>query len=145
MKVYIVTSGDYDGYHIDEVFSTKEKAEEYIECFGDKCSIEEYSLDKPIEYKERTWRAMFDIENKELTHCGVENCYSINSVSIERYGNRIIFEFMASGKTKAIEIAKERLDNVIKNKDNKYKKLFVCKRNNWFSDLIDYNTGEIIE
>lgn len=145
MKVYIVTSRDYDDYHIDEVFSTKEKAEEYIECFGDKCSIEEYSLDKPIEYKERTWLAMFDIENKELTRCDVENCYSIDSVSIERYGNRIIFEFMASGKTKAIEIAKERLDNVIKNKDNKYKKLFVCKRNNWFSDLIDYNTGEIIE
>ena len=145
MKVYIVTSGDYDDYHIDEVFSTKEKAEEYIECFGDKCSIEEYSLDKPIEYKERTWLAMFDIENKELTHCGVENCYSIDSVSIDRYGDRIIFEFMASGKTKAIEIAKERLDNVIKNKDNKYKKLFVCKRNNWYSNFIDYNTGEIIE
>lgn len=144
MKVYIVTSGDYDEYQIDEVFSTKEKAEEYIEYFGDDYRIEEYNLDKPIEPKERTWCAMFDIENKELIHCGVENCHSIDSVSIDRYGDRIIFEFMASGKTKAIEIAKERLDNVIKNKDSKYKKLFVGERNNLFSDLIDYNTGEII-
>lgn len=144
MKVYIVTSGDYDDYQIDEVFSTKEKAEEYIEYFGDDYRIEEYNLDNPVEHKERTWCAMFDIENKELTHCGVENCYSIDSVSIDRYGDRIIFEFMASGKTKAIEIAKERLDNVIKNKDSKYKKLFVGGRNNLFSDFIDYNTGEII-
>ena len=145
MKVYIVTSGDYDDYQIDEVFSTKEKAEEYIECFGDECSIEEYSLDNPIEHKERTWCAIFDIENKELTHCGVENCYSIDSVSIDRYGDRIIFEFMASGKTKAIEIAKERLDNVIKNKDSKYQKLFAGAKYSWFSHYVDYNTGEIIE
>ena len=144
MKVYIVTSGDYDDYHIDEVFSTKEKAEEYIEYFGDKYSIEEYSLDKPIEYKERTWCAKFDIENKELIHCSVFDCCSIDSVLIDRYDNRIIFEFMASGKTKAIEIAKERLDNVIKNKYSKDKRLFVEGKDKWFSDLIDYNTGEII-
>ena len=144
MKVYIVTSGDYDDYRIDEVFSTKEKAEEYIEYFGDDCHIEEYNLDNPIEPKERTWFAMFDIENKELTHCGVENCYSIDSVLIDRYGDRIIFEFMASGKTKAIEIAKERLDNVIKNKDGKYQKLFAGAKYSCFSH-VDYNTGEIIE
>ena len=51
---------------------------------------------------------------------------------------------MSNCKTKAIEIAKERLDNVIKNKYSKYKKLFVEKKDCWSSDLIDYNTGEII-
>ena len=145
MKVYIVTSGDYDDYQIDEVFSTKGKAEEYIEYFGDDYRIEEYNMDNPIEHKERTWCAIFDIENKELTHCGVENCHSIDPVSIDRYSDRIIFEFMASGKTKAIEIAKERLDNVIKNKDSKYQKLFAGAKYSWFSHYVDYNTGEIIE
>ena len=53
MKVYIVTSGDYDDYSIDEVFSTKEKAEEYIEYFGDGYHIEEYDMDNPIEPKEK--------------------------------------------------------------------------------------------
>ena len=55
MKVYIVTSGDYDDYRIAEVFSTKEKAEEYIEYFGDDYRIEEYNLDNPIEPKENIW------------------------------------------------------------------------------------------
>ena len=144
MKVYIVTSGDYDDYQIDEVFSTKEKAEEYIEYFGDYCRIEECDLDNPIEHKENIWDVSFKLDGYELNKCVVDNYAKVDSVSINRYDNYISFKFMANGKTKAVEIAKGRLDNVIKNKDSKYKKLFVGKINNWFSDSIDYNTREII-
>ena len=56
----------------------------------------------------------------------------------------IYFNIVSNCKTKAIEIAKERLDNVIKNKYSKYEKLFVGKKDYWPSNLIDYNTGEII-
>ena len=145
MKVYIVTSGDYDDYRIDEVFSTKEKAEEYIECFGDKCSIEEYNLDNPIEPKENIWYVNFKLDGNELNECIVNNYGKVDSMRLYGGGNFIYFRIMSNCRAKAMEIAKERLDNVIKNKDSKYKKLFVGGRNNWFSDFIDYNTGEIIE
>ena len=45
--VYVVTSGEYSGYSIHAVFSTKEKAEEYIAhdgYFSDSYEIEEYVL-----------------------------------------------------------------------------------------------------
>lgn len=142
MKVYIVTSGDYDDYQIDEVFSTKEKAEEYIECFGDGCRIEEYNLDNPIEHKENIWDVDFKLGGYELNKCVVNNYGKVDSVWLCWGG--IYFNIVSNCKTKAIEIAKERLDNVIKNKYSKYKKLFVEKKDCWSSDLIDYNTGEII-
>lgn len=46
-KVYIVTSGEYSDYGIECVFSSRQKAEEYIkECDAyPLCRIEEYELD----------------------------------------------------------------------------------------------------
>ena len=46
--VYIVTSGEYSDYSIHAVFSTREKAEEYIAHngdFSDSYKIEEYVMD----------------------------------------------------------------------------------------------------
>lgn len=51
-KVYIVTSGEYSGYGINRVFSTEEKAKEWIEVitsmYGGNYNIEQYELDAPI-------------------------------------------------------------------------------------------------
>lgn len=54
MIVYVVTSGEYSDYHIDAIFSTKEKAEEYIKIharynqgyYSDRAGIEEWEMDK---------------------------------------------------------------------------------------------------
>ena len=46
--VYVVTSGDYDYYHIDGIFSTKKKAEEYVKApnlLSYQYDIEEFELD----------------------------------------------------------------------------------------------------
>ena len=45
--IYVVTSGSYSDYHIEQVFLNKEKAEEYIEKFNkatvyDEARLEEY-------------------------------------------------------------------------------------------------------
>ena len=49
MKVYIVTEGEYSDYHIEEVFSTREKAESYIALHNTSSygyyQIEEYEID----------------------------------------------------------------------------------------------------
>ena len=51
-KVFIVTSGDYSDYGIDRVFSTEEKAKEWVDVitsmYGGYYDIEQYELDAPI-------------------------------------------------------------------------------------------------
>ena len=51
-KVYIVTSGEYSDYGIDSVFSTEEKAKEWIDVitsmYDGSYNIEPYELDAPI-------------------------------------------------------------------------------------------------
>jgi len=46
-KVYVVTAGEYSDYRIEAVFSTKEKAENYINTFYNYefNGIDEYELD----------------------------------------------------------------------------------------------------
>ena len=56
-KVFIVTSGEYSDYGIDRVFSTEEKAKEWIDIitsmYGGTFNIEPYELDAPMPtYKE---------------------------------------------------------------------------------------------
>lgn len=47
-KVFIVTSGRYSDYFIEAVFSSKEKAEDYINANGtdDSWEVNEYEVDK---------------------------------------------------------------------------------------------------
>ena len=51
-KVYIVTSGEYSDYGIDRVFSSEEKAKEWVDIitsmYGGNYNIEQYELDAPI-------------------------------------------------------------------------------------------------
>ena len=51
-KVFIVTSGEYSDYGIDRVFSTEEKAKEWVDVitsmYGGDYDIEQYELDAPI-------------------------------------------------------------------------------------------------
>jgi hypothetical protein len=52
-KVYVVTKGSYSDFHVDQIFSSKEKAENYIKLVNNKYNvyshvnsdIEEYELD----------------------------------------------------------------------------------------------------
>lgn len=52
MTIYVVTSGDYSDYHICGVFSTQEKAQQYIKVdagntdFEENYRIEQYKLDE---------------------------------------------------------------------------------------------------
>ena len=51
-RVFIVTSGEYPDYSIDRVFSTEEKAKEWVDViasmYGGNYNIEQYELDAPI-------------------------------------------------------------------------------------------------
>ena len=56
-KVFVVTSGEYSAYCINRVFSSEEKAKEFIkitrDLYGGTFNIESYELDAPMPtYKE---------------------------------------------------------------------------------------------
>ena len=69
MKVYIVTDGDYSDYHIEAVFTDKEKAEKYasLHCYD---AVEEYDADK-IEVKGEVepWVAHQCSYTNDFWHC----------------------------------------------------------------------------
>lgn len=111
-KIYIVTSGEYSDYSIDAVFSTKEKAEEYIQQHGTDYAIEEYDLDEEVEKKTKLWKITFDkngvakaYTQDYLINETVDTCY----VCVLWYGERYIHFYVdADSMDRAIKIARER-------------------------------------
>lgn len=51
---YVVTSGEYSDYHIDGVFSDKEKADFFADKDGDR-SVEEYDIDDEQKLRQEYW------------------------------------------------------------------------------------------
>lgn len=51
---YVVTSGEYSDYHIDGVFSDKEKADFFADKDGDR-SVEEYDIDDEQMLRQEYW------------------------------------------------------------------------------------------
>jgi hypothetical protein len=66
-KIYIVTSGDYSDYSIDGVFSTEEKAQEYVDSRKSDTTIEVYTIDKMVDYHDKTrYSVSINYESGEL-------------------------------------------------------------------------------
>ena len=116
-KIYIVTSGEYSDYGIDAVFTTKEKAVDYVEQHGTDYNIEEYELDKEVEKKNQLWYIAFCIDDGELREAIpisynrnklVDTCSIFDNFNArEKYQNICIY-IDADSMDKAVKIAKER-------------------------------------
>ena len=122
-KIYIVTSGEYSDYHIEAVFTTKEKAVEYVEQHGTDYNIEEYDLDEEVEKKTQLWSIVFCIENGKLLEGNTrsfkedevrDTCFVELSWNGKLY---ITFYVDADSMDRAVKIARERFAAV---KANEY-------------------------
>ena len=115
IKVYIVTEGEYSDYGIIGVFSTKDKAEKFVEEFGG--DIEEYGLDilclmknKKIYSVKMTKEGVATVILED--YCCIEDCIN------KRYGfdnKNMYFYCFAKDKPHAIKIANEWRTNLIAN------------------------------
>lgn len=65
MKVYIITSGEYSGYMIEEVFTDRETAELYCAIHED-CQIEEFNTDT-VKLEGKVYRAVKFYGHKYLS------------------------------------------------------------------------------
>jgi hypothetical protein len=125
-KIYIVTSGEYSDYGIEAVFTTKEKANDYVEQHGTYYNIEEYDLDEEVEKKTQLWYIEFGVEGGKLseahpTICNrnekVDTCSIFDSFGYRKKESYIFFYIDADSMDRAVKIARERFAAV---KANEY-------------------------
>lgn len=118
--IYAVTTGEYSGYHTVGMFSTKEKAEDYIESlmYPSEYNIEEYTLD---ELQPNKSESMFCVHiDYEDFNARIVSRDSTNNPRVEGLQNT--FQMTDSGEVKmffisndskhAIKIASERLGQI---------------------------------
>jgi len=125
-KIFIVTSGEYSDYGIDAVFTTKEKAVDYVEQHGTYYNIEEYILDEEVEKKTQLWCIEFCVEDGKLCEANptsydrnkvVDTCYIFDTFGHRKALQYIRFYIDADSMDKAVKIASERFASV---KANEY-------------------------
>lgn len=125
-KIYIITSGEYSDYRINAVFTTKEKAVDYVEQHGTYYNIEEYEIDKDVEKKTQLWCIVFFVEDGNLSEAIptsrnrnelVDTCYIFDTYDYEKEKSFIRLYIDAESMNRAVKIARERFTAV---KANEY-------------------------
>lgn len=125
-KIYIVTEGSYSEYHIEAVFSTREKAEEFMDTKDDEAEIEEFPLDAPVERNVTTWEIGLDLVNKNIRSVKSWTSRQKDLVMIGGTSlladkeNIIVFTIESDSRERAIKIASERFGAVIANERMTY-------------------------
>ena len=156
-KVYILTYGDYSDYSICAVFSTRDKAEDYIQQHGNTFRIEEHLLDEAVEQSE-IWGVEIGILSHKIRQC--ESCsdsWSNGRVDKFRIFNPVFQNsewsvkmfLRADSMNRAIKVANERVAQIVANKDIFYASAFNKVERGMFGlrdyPWVDYNTGKINE
>ena len=153
-KIYIVTSGEYSDYFINAVFSTKEKAEEYIQQHGTDYRIEEYVVDEEIKKENKLWHIAFDIKNNNLqsAHSHTMNDFNIKyrdtcqlQYSVSN-GLSIVFSLEADTMDRAIKVAKERYFAIKSNEYIWMRMSRPCNDSFWYEyERFNIKTNEFIK
>lgn len=112
-KIYIVTSGEYSDYMIEAVFSTKEKAYEYVDQRGSDFRIEEFPIDSYVpDTSKKKWNIYLDYNTGELVRCNLSDGVLFNR-DYFYYAKPIFssgflnFNIEAESVSKAVKIASE--------------------------------------
>ena len=152
-KVYIVTSGEYSEYYIDAVFSTRKKAEEFVDYNGPSFEIEEYEMDVPFEKSVKLWKVTLDFNNFNMVYCDrhrqqppyVEAVQYIT----DRSNNMEMIDIIVKSDTVtgAVKSASEKLTQVKALMEIKFpqlKKKIVSLYRSIYYPIYNYRTGAII-
>ena len=146
-KIYIVTSGCYSDYTIERVFSTKEKANEFIQQHGTDYRIEEYVVDEEkVKKEEKIWDVEIDIDDNSVIQSIPRNflCREEGTCEHHEYFQNDVVDLYvkADSMDKAIKIAKERYF-AIKANDYIWSTLTKCENIN--KVFFNIHTNEFIK
>ena len=155
-KIYIVTSGEYSDYQINAVFSTGEKAEEYVDAYGSDYRIEEYPVDDAgVKKNESIWLVSVNWKTGEAISANPKNYseYYADKEGTVQYkkfcGEYLDIVLMSDSMTRAKKVAAERFMQVKALHAVKFPLLMrECVIKYKYIDKIypfyDYNTGKIL-
>ena len=149
-NIYIVTSGCYSDYHIERVFSTKEKAEEFLDMKDDDYDLAVFPLDEDLPpRKTKLWRVVLGLNTKKVLVCYI--CFDKTMKDLvqfdkDRYDekNSIEFYIETCSRRRAKKIASERYGAVIANEQTMYPYLRQRVLEGDGYPYYDFNTGEIV-
>lgn len=153
-KIYIVTSGCYSDYRIERVFSTKEKAEEFLDLKDDNYDLAVFPLDDDLPpRKTKLWRVVLGLNTKDVLTCNI--CFDKTMKDLVQFSkdsydkkNSIEFYIETCSRRRAKKIASERYGAVIANEQLMYPYLRQrVLEESYGSDgypYYDFNTGEIV-
>ena len=141
-KFYLLTSGQYSDYHVEGIFSSLEKIEEYKSQHkklyldyerktfpndSDEELLEDYNneFNDPIEISVDEailpsgllpYNVMIDTNGDNAKVC-ISNAYNYWYKGFGLYRNRLTFEILAKDEAHAIKIANDRRIQLIANKE----------------------------
>ena len=153
-KIFIITAGDYSDYHIERVFTTRKKANEFLDTKDNDYRLEVYDLDEPIERKKYIYCISFQLDRKKVL-C-VQMYYNNGkyykdlirvSPSFVNKSTKLDIYIESDSRKRALKVASERYGAIIANEQTMYPYLRVGTINNCFRSepaFFDFNTGELV-
>ena len=157
-KIYIVTSGEYSDYQINAVFSTGEKAKEYVDAHGSDYHVEEYPVDAEVKKNESIWLVSIDWKTGEALSANPVNydSYYTDKVDNVQYKDTGFDKYLdifleSDSMERAKKVASERFMQVKALQSVKFPLLMKeCVIQRVFSvnyrgyPFYEYNTGKIV-
>lgn len=151
-KAFIVTSGVYSDYKIERVFSTKEKASEFIDTKDDSYRIEEFDIDEPVIRETQVYEVSFYLDKKQVNNVRIMWSPSYKDLIAIKSRSPYIRETLciyieSDSYERALKIASERYGAIIANEHTMYPYLrlhIIGHLGNASTAHYDFNTGEIV-
>lgn len=154
-KVYIVTSGDYSDYTINAIFSTRDKAEEYVDTHGSDYRVEEYPVDDAeVKKNESIWLVSVNWETGKVISAYPQKYYADKEGTVQYqrgFDNYLNFVLKSDSMARAKKVASERFMQVKALHAVKFPLLMqrcVIEKPLLFANSIypfyDYKTGKIL-
>ena len=151
-KVFVVTTGEYSDYSIDRVFSTRQKAVEYLDTQDDHYRLEVFDIDEPIERRTQIYKISFQLDKKKVWR--VKICYDKRLKDLIHIGERYFSNVKtleiyieSDSRKRALKIASERYGAIFAGEQTMYPYLRVRIVRGYDVNVpafFDFNTGELV-
>lgn len=151
-QIFIITTGEYSDYSIDRVFSTRQKAVEYLDTQDDDYRLEVFDLDEPIERRTQLYEISFQLDKKKVWR--VSTYYDKRLKDLIHIGGRYFNNVKtldiyveSDSRKRALKIASERYGAIIAGEQTMYPYLRVGvlrHYGNMKPAFFDFKTGEMV-
>lgn len=151
-QIFIVTTGEYSNYSIDRVFSTRQKATEYLDTKDNDYRLEVYDIDEPIKRETQLYCISFRLDKKKVVDVDIywkdsyKDLIHINDLC---YNNKQTLDIYveSDSRKRALKIASERYGAIIAGEATMYPYLRVGVLRHYSSikpAYFNFHTGELV-